>query len=97
VIDLARFLNGEITSVSGLVKTFLAGREVDDAIEAAVEFENGSVGTIDAFRTRPSQLAPVGDQRLEGIARVRHGAAQRAAGVPVADAATARAASRRCS
>ena len=50
VIDLARFLNGEITSVSGLVKTFLAGRQVDDAIEAAVEFANGSVGTIEATR-----------------------------------------------
>src|SRR5712671_1795139 len=50
VIDLARFLNGEIGSVSGLVKTFLAGRQVDDAIEAAVEFANGSVGTIEATR-----------------------------------------------
>jgi predicted dehydrogenase len=50
VIDLARFLNGEIATVSGLVKTFLTGREVDDAIEAAVEFENGAVGTIEATR-----------------------------------------------
>ena len=50
VIDLSRFLNGEITTVSGLVKTFLAGRKVDDAIEAAVEFENGSVGTIESTR-----------------------------------------------
>jgi len=32
------------------VRTFLAGREVDDAIEAAVEFENGAVGTIEATR-----------------------------------------------
>src|SRR5207244_3936361 len=37
-------------SVSGLVKTFLPGRRVDDAIEAAVEFENGAVGTIEATR-----------------------------------------------
>jgi predicted dehydrogenase len=50
VIDLARFLNGEIKTVSGLVKTFLPGRQVDDAIEAAVEFENGSVGTIESTR-----------------------------------------------
>ena len=50
VIDLARFLNGEIASVAGLVKTFLPGRQVDDAIEAAVEFENGSVGTIESTR-----------------------------------------------
>ena len=50
VIDLARFLNGEITSVAGFLKTFLRGRRVDDALEATVEFENGSVGTIEATR-----------------------------------------------
>jgi predicted dehydrogenase len=50
VIDLARFLNGEIASVSGLLKTFVAGRKVDDALEATVEFENGSVGTIESTR-----------------------------------------------
>ena len=50
VVDLARFLVGEIASVSGFVKTFLPGRRVDDAIEAAVEFENGTVGTIEATR-----------------------------------------------
>jgi predicted dehydrogenase len=50
VIDLARFLNGEIASVAGFLKTFLPGRKVDDALEAAVAFENGSVGTIEATR-----------------------------------------------
>ena len=50
VIDLARFLNGEVTSVNGFLKTFLPGRKVDDALEAAVEFDNGSVGTIEATR-----------------------------------------------
>ena len=50
VVDAARFLNGEITSVSGFAKTFIPGREVDDAAEAAVEFENGSVGTLEATR-----------------------------------------------
>src|SRR6476620_1567077 len=50
VIDLARFLNGEIETVSGLVRTFLPGRQVDDAIEAAVEFENGAVGTLESTR-----------------------------------------------
>jgi predicted dehydrogenase len=50
VIDLGRFLNGEITSVSGFVKTFVEGRQVDDAVEAVVEFENGSVGTIEGTR-----------------------------------------------
>ena len=50
VVDLSRFLVGEISSVSGLVKTFLSGRQVDDAIEAAVEFEDGAVGTVEATR-----------------------------------------------
>jgi predicted dehydrogenase len=50
VVDLARFLNGEIASVAGFAKTFLPGRQVDDAIEAVVEFENGSVGTIESTR-----------------------------------------------
>jgi predicted dehydrogenase len=50
VVDLARFLVGEISTVSGLVRTFLPGRQVDDALEAAVEFEQGAVGTIEATR-----------------------------------------------
>jgi predicted dehydrogenase len=50
VIDLARFLCGDIVSVAGFAKTFLPGRKVDDAIEAAVEFEGGAVGTIEATR-----------------------------------------------
>jgi len=50
VVDLARFLVGEILTVSGLVRTFVKGRRVDDALEGAVEFENGTVGTIEATR-----------------------------------------------
>ncbi len=50
VVDLARYLVGEISTVSALVKTFLPGRQVDDAIEAAVEFESGAVGTIESTR-----------------------------------------------
>jgi predicted dehydrogenase len=50
VVDLARYLNGEIDTVSGFTKTFLPGRQVDDAVEAAVEFANGSVGTIESTR-----------------------------------------------
>ena len=50
VIDLARFLVGDISTVSALVHTFLPGRQVDDAIEAAVEFEAGAIGTIEATR-----------------------------------------------
>jgi predicted dehydrogenase len=50
VIDLARYLAGEIAAVAGFLRTFVAGREVDDAVEATVEFENGAVGTIEATR-----------------------------------------------
>jgi predicted dehydrogenase len=50
VIDLARYLVGEIETVSALTATFQPGREVDDAVEAAVAFEGGAVGTIEATR-----------------------------------------------
>jgi predicted dehydrogenase len=50
VVDLARFLVGEIASVSSLAATYVAGRQVDDAVEAAVGFENGAIGTIEATR-----------------------------------------------
>jgi predicted dehydrogenase len=50
VVDLARFLCGDIASVAGFAKTFLPGRQVDDAIEAAVQFESGAVGTVEATR-----------------------------------------------
>jgi len=50
VVDLARYLVGEIASVAALTATFQPGREVDDAVEAAAEFESGAVGTIEATR-----------------------------------------------
>jgi predicted dehydrogenase len=50
VIDLARYLVGEIASVSASTRTFMEGREVDDAFEAVVEFDGGAVGTIEASR-----------------------------------------------
>jgi predicted dehydrogenase len=50
VVDLARFLNGEPETVMGFTHTFIPGRKVDDAVEAAVEFANGSVGTLEATR-----------------------------------------------
>lgn len=50
VVDLARYLVGEVASVSALVRTFVPGRKVDDALEAAVEFANGAVGTLEATR-----------------------------------------------
>ncbi len=55
VIDLARFLVGEISAISGLTRTFIADRpdghvDVDDAFESVVDFETGAMGTIEASR-----------------------------------------------
>jgi predicted dehydrogenase len=50
VVDLARYLVGEIASVSASTRTFMPGRSVDDAFEAVAEFEHGAVGTIEATR-----------------------------------------------
>jgi predicted dehydrogenase len=50
VIDLARYLVGEIEAVSGFLRTFIPDREVDDAVEATVEFDRGAVGTLEATR-----------------------------------------------
>jgi predicted dehydrogenase len=55
VIDLARYLVGEIATVSALTRTFIADRpggtvDVDDAFEAAVAFEQGAIGTLEATR-----------------------------------------------
>lgn len=60
IIDLGRYLVGEIGSVSAMTKTFIKDRpwgdgtmgtvDVDDAFVAAVEFENGAIGTLEATR-----------------------------------------------
>jgi predicted dehydrogenase len=50
VVDLARYLVGELSSVSGSTRTFQPGRQVDDAFEAVAEFEAGAVGTLEASR-----------------------------------------------
>ena len=61
IIDLGRFLVGEIKSVSALTKTFITKRslgegkgmgtvDVDDAFAAVVEFDNGVLGTLEATR-----------------------------------------------
>ena len=55
VVDLARYLVGEIGSVAAVTATFQPGREVDDAFEAVVEFESGAVGTIEATRFAPGR------------------------------------------
>ena len=61
-LDLARFLVGEITEVTGALETFIKERPlpdnpkkkgkvtVDDASAAVVRFKNGALGTIEASR-----------------------------------------------
>jgi predicted dehydrogenase len=61
-IDLARYLVGEITEVSGLLKTFIKERpmpgnkkvmgkvDVDDAALSLVKFRNGAIGSIEGSR-----------------------------------------------
>ena len=55
VIDLARYLVGEVSTVSALTATFQPERAVDDAFEAAVSFEGGAIGTIEASRFAPGR------------------------------------------
>jgi predicted dehydrogenase len=67
VVDLARFLVGEIRAVSGALDTFIRRRPlpdqpsrqgrvtVDDAAAALVQFANGAMGTIEATRLAPGR------------------------------------------
>jgi predicted dehydrogenase len=67
VIDLSRFLVGEIAEVAGDLRTFIRERPlpgqakkrgrvtVDDAAIAIVRFANGAMGTIEATRLAPGR------------------------------------------
>src|SRR5256885_4820863 len=55
VIDLARYLVGEISAVSAATRTFMPGREVDDAFQAVGEFDGGAIGTFEATRLAPGR------------------------------------------
>jgi predicted dehydrogenase len=55
VIDLARYLVGEIEAVSATTRTFKEGRDVDDAFESVVQYDNGAVGTLEASRFCPGR------------------------------------------
>lgn len=64
-IDLARFLVGEIAGVSAATRIFTDRRrrpeggeatvDVEDAVEAVVEFANGAVGTLEASTFCPGR------------------------------------------
>jgi len=60
IIDLARFLVGEITAVSGATQTFVHERggeraDVDEAFQALIGFESGASGTLEASRVCPGR------------------------------------------
>jgi predicted dehydrogenase len=50
IVDIARYLVGEIVAVSASVRTIVPGRQVDDHFVATIEFEDGVVGTLEASR-----------------------------------------------
>ena len=60
IIDLGRYLVGDVKSVSGMTRPFIEERpwddgtmgkvDVDDAFAALLEFENGALGTVEATR-----------------------------------------------
>jgi predicted dehydrogenase len=60
VIDLARFLVGEIETVAAMTRVFIKERpwpdgtmgtvDIDDAFVSTVAFENGAIGTLEATR-----------------------------------------------
>jgi len=61
IIDLAHYLVGGMKNISAFTKTFIEERpmpdgkgsgkvDVDDAFVAAVEFENGAIGTLESTR-----------------------------------------------
>lgn len=49
-LDMATYLNGDITQLSAMAHTFAPEREVDDAVALMAHFENGSLGTFEASR-----------------------------------------------
>jgi predicted dehydrogenase len=60
IIDLGRYLVGEIAAVGATMRTFVPERPggkvtVDDAFEAFVEFEGGAIGTLEASRFCPGR------------------------------------------
>lgn len=61
IIDVGRYLLGDVSSVSAMTKTFIKERPkldesgmgtvtVDDAFAAVMEFESGAMGTVEATR-----------------------------------------------
>lgn len=50
VIDTALYLNGPMKEGVAMAATFMPGRQVDDAFQAMIRFENGAMGAIMSTR-----------------------------------------------
>jgi predicted dehydrogenase len=50
LLDTALYLNGPMSEGIAVKRTFVPGRNVDDAVMAMIQFANGSVGTFEATR-----------------------------------------------
>ncbi len=89
IIDLGRYLVGDVKSVSAMAKTYIEERpkadgsgmgrvDVDDAFVAAVEFQNGAIGTLEATRFAAGRKNALGlEINGEKGIRLRPGTAQR--------------------
>jgi len=60
-VDLARYLVGELASVSAATRTWAAQRsgvavDVEDAAVCVVEFDGGAIGTLEAARMAPGHV-----------------------------------------
>jgi predicted dehydrogenase len=56
VVDLGRYLVGEIETVSAEMTTFVPDRTVDDAVAAVGRFEGGAMGAFEATRFATEEL-----------------------------------------
>jgi predicted dehydrogenase len=67
IVDLARYLAGEVTAVSAATRTYVKERDggpvdVDDACAAVVELEGGAIGTLEASRAAGRRSGECGFQ-----------------------------------
>jgi myo-inositol 2-dehydrogenase/D-chiro-inositol 1-dehydrogenase len=49
-LDTALYLNGPLTDITAMMRTFAAGRDVDDAVLLLARYANGSIGSFEATR-----------------------------------------------
>jgi predicted dehydrogenase len=67
LVDLARYLAGEVAAVSAATRTYVGERDgapvdVDDAFAAVVELDGGAIGTLEASRAAGRRTGECGFQ-----------------------------------